>query len=106
MTRMAKNLIKNDLTRILLIKALFVAVLVMVVLYFYFISMAISNTVKTSDNLKKISSLDQDCRKMESNYFILLEKIDATYAELLGFVGVDEKLKTKYALRQNFVAKR
>ena len=83
------NYIKNETEkhRIVLFYALICAIILVSILYMYFISAIMMQTVNRDFNLQGLQTAKREYQELEQNYLSLLSKFNLNYAYSLGFVG-------------------
>lgn len=67
------------------------ALVVLFMLYIYFISASVINVVLREDMLVKVAETHSRISALETAYLEKKNKIDASYAQSLGFVALQEK---------------
>jgi len=83
----------------IIFKLLLIAIFLIVVAYLYFVSITVTAAVENKENLKNLENINQEYQGLERQYFNLVGKFDADYAQQLGFV--DQGKKVDYVVRQS-----
>lgn len=97
------NYIKNETEKhqVALFYALVCAIILVGILYMYFISAIMAQTINRDANLQSFQSAKREYQELEQNYLVILSKFNLNYAYSLGFVGENS---VNFVSRQNQVA--
>lgn len=79
------------------------SVVAMVILYVYFLSVTVVQTVARRNNINNLYTLNLEYQKLQESYFSTIENLNVEYAYALGFV--DEK-NPSFVSKTSAVAKR